>query len=540
MTVHAWLRDLDEASLEAWANRGLLRRARKLLEGQGETCWVLNEQGGQAELDGYQQALKGVGFEALSCNCPVFGVCHHQLALLLGLQQHLAGQATERPNTQPAAAEEPWLIERVEARQQILGRAAISKAQRWLAQGVKAQILIDERRLQATLQTSAVIELSIPRAGGLAASLCSCREARCAHRALVVLQLQGDRAPDGTAALQPQQTRLLESLDGWLDELLKLGLGATSGLLVSRGQALATELQQADLPRPGRLLARLAAALDAEQQAMAASSVRQLRQLLAELLAYRRALARTPLPQPLRYLAGVHRQRFEPCQSLSLYCIASQCWETSSGYKGFSVHFISPESGRCYSLSESRSQALDADWNAAQALHRTTFAGVTINRLLGMHCLLEQGWISEEGRLSNREGTRLRVIGSWTFDEPALLRLTADAWLEKVAAQRRQWLYRNDPEAWAVIGLDSLQAPQFERLSQRWIGQGCTEEGRCFPLILPVGPTSARAAKRLVRAAEAPAWLFGSWRREGGQASFWPVAVCSRTKGLTQLFSEAP
>lgn len=539
MSIRAWVQGLDEATLEAWANRGLLRRAQKLLEGLDGERWLLEEQGAHVRLDGHRQTLTGIGFEALACSCPVFGPCHHLLALLLGLQQQLMQDVPAATDTPPLHAAEPWLIENPEERLLVLGRAAITKAQRWLAQGMVAELLIDERRLQATLQTPARTELRIPRAGGLAASLCSCREARCAHRALVVLQLTGENGEEGAAALQPRQRRLLESLDAWLDEFLMLGLGAISGLLVSRAQALATELQQADLPRPGRLLARLAAALVAERQAMAASSVRQMRQLLAELLAYRRALARTPLPQSLMQLAGVHRQRFVPCQSLSLYCVSASCWETASGYRGYSVHFISPQSGRCYSLSESRSLALEPHWDAAHALRQATFAEHAVSRLLGMHCLLEQGWISEEGRLSNRDGTRLRVLGSWSLDELSLLRLTAQGWLDKVALQRREWLYRNDPDGWGVIGVSALQAPRFERLSQRWIGQGFTEEGSVFPLILPAGAASARAAARLGRATEIPVWLFGNWRLEGGQAFFWPVTVCCPVKGLTHLFSEA-
>lgn len=538
MSMRQWLLGLDEATLESWANRGLLRRARKLLESASEPYGVLDEQGARASLEGYEQTLGGVGFDALNCTCPAFGPCQHLLALLLGLQQQLA---REPQVVAPAVVthDEPWRVDSAEALQQLFGRAVLNRAQRWMAQGHRAQIRIDARQLQARLALPRPFELSIPRAGGLPASLCSCRETGCAHRALVMLQLGDQWQLQAANALRPSQLQVLEALDVWLEAFLKVGLGAVSGLLVASAQALATELQQADLPRLGRLLARLGAALEDERQAMAASSVRQLRQLLAELLAYRRALARTPLPQPLPVLAGLHRQRFEPCQpSLELYCLAAQCWQTQSGYRGFSLYFMEAGSGRCYSLSESRSLALEPRWEPQVALQQGHFGGVALSSLIGMHCLLERGWASDQGRLSNREGTCLRKLGPWQEAALPALRLGASCWLTRLARQRRQWLYHSEPDGWGMLDLRLSQAPTFERLSQRWQGLGHDAAGDAVALLLAAGPEAARAAATLQRFDGQALWLFGNWRLQGRQIGFWPVAFYTPGHGLVQLFCE--
>lgn len=538
MSIREWLLGLNEAMLESWANRGLLRRGRKLLESAGEQRWALNEHGARANLDGYEQSLGGVGFDAMSCTCPTFGPCQHLLALLIGLQQQLASEP-QTVATAVATSEEPWRVDSAELLQQLFSRAALNRAQRWMAQGHKAQIRIDAHELQASLALPKPFEVTIPRAGGLAASLCSCRETGCAHRALVMLQFGDDWLPQETKALHLSQLQVLEQLDSWLEAFLKVGLGAVSGLLVSRALALATELRQADLPRLGRLLGRLSSALDDERRAMAASSVRQLRQILSELLVYRRALASTPLPQPLVVLAGLHRQRFEPCEaSLELYCVAAQCWQTQSGFRGFSVYFLEASSGRCFSISESRSLALEPRWDPQEALQQGYFGGVALSSLIGMHWRLERGWASAHGRLSNREGTRLCQLGPW--DETALpsLRLSATRWLAGLALQRRQWLYHSEPDAWGMLDLQLTRVPAFERLLQRWVGEGRGIAGEAVTVLLAAGAQAAKAAARLQGFEGQWIWLFGNWRLQGRQLGFWPMTAFTPSAGLIQLFCE--
>src|SRR3989338_2258988 len=151
MSLQAWLRAVDDEALVAWANRGLLRRGQKLLEQQVPASWSLDEAMASATLDGHRQAVKGVGFEQLHCDCAALGPCHHLVCLLLGLRERLQGGegVPEEPAATEAAA--PWLMPDAEARLALLGRVALSRGQRWQAQGLVAPGGIDDSKLGAAL-----------------------------------------------------------------------------------------------------------------------------------------------------------------------------------------------------------------------------------------------------------------------------------------------------------------------------------------------------------------------------------------------------
>ena len=67
-TLIAWIKDLNEDYLADWANRGLLRRGRKLAESQDASICVVAETGYQAEIEGQQQTLEAPSFEHLNCS----------------------------------------------------------------------------------------------------------------------------------------------------------------------------------------------------------------------------------------------------------------------------------------------------------------------------------------------------------------------------------------------------------------------------------------------------------------------------------------
>src|SRR5690606_1047094 len=121
----------------------------------------------------------------------------------------------------------------------------------------------------------------------------------------------------------------------------------------------------------------------------------------------------------------------------------------------------SPTDRRCYSLSESRSQALHPDWSAEGALAQAMLADQPAVKLLGMECLLERGWVSEDGRLSARVGTRLRVIGPWPKEALSALADAPAARLLRIAEHRQAWLYRSDPQPWGLVSARLLKAPVF-------------------------------------------------------------------------------
>src|SRR3954451_6539854 len=87
---------LDTSSLEALANKGLLRRAQKDLE-RGVETKILGETGNALRLRiaEFEVSLPDSGPAAAKCSCPAAGVCQHILAAVIFLQKPTAETASE-------------------------------------------------------------------------------------------------------------------------------------------------------------------------------------------------------------------------------------------------------------------------------------------------------------------------------------------------------------------------------------------------------------------------------------------------------------
>ena len=129
--LRRWLQSLSEEHLLTWSNRGQLRRARKLLameDGGAEVA--LAEDGASGRIDGHEQSLSAVGFDALACSCPATGQCHHLVAFLLVLHELAVEQAA------PDAAEDAgpqtpyWRVTDEGELLRALGRANVRAAER--------------------------------------------------------------------------------------------------------------------------------------------------------------------------------------------------------------------------------------------------------------------------------------------------------------------------------------------------------------------------------------------------------------------------
>ena len=187
--------------------------------------------------------------------------------------------------------------------------------------------------------------------------------------------------------------------------------------------------------------------------------------LLAALWMLLRGLAQQPLPRPLQELAGVHRRSYRRVQGLCLHAVAAELWLARGGQRGFSVHLQDAASGRFLTWSASRAEGFDPQWEPAQALESETLGGLTARQLLqGPHVLVD-GWVSDDGRLSARDATRLvaaQAAGPLPgADDPQVLlrrhlqELHADPW-------------RQQPPLWARWKVSGSGLPQTDLLLQRW------------------------------------------------------------------------
>lgn len=532
MTLHEWLINLSDEYLIAWANKGLMRRGQKLLTAQNPQTWSLASNRAQARLDDTEQHLHGIGFDYLHCSCASVGPCHHLIAFLIGLRQRLKQQTAEidtfEAETNPDPDQpSPWLITDLLERQKELGKSNLEQAQRWLAQGLESLLTEQAEGLHAELPEPLSARVMIPRSGGISMSLCSCKEPRCAHRALVILQICRDSGVDEETtvdALTNGQREVLGSLNQWLRLLALQGMSGMPRLQIERARGLVTELQQVDLPLPGRQLARVAEMLEQEWQHQSISSPARLRESLAPLYANLSALSLQPLPQPLADLAGRHRRRYKLRRDLDLIGISLEVWKTLSGFHGYSAYFYAPKEDCFYQLSEARNLELDPNWQPLAALNNARFGHYRLSNLIGSHFRLLRGWASEDRRLSAREDCQLSDLEAKT--DAALFSYASD--LAQISLRLADKVKTNpyglDLDPYAMIGVKGAVTLSFDRYQQHWHGEGYDRFGRVFKLTLPNTAQANLATQQLLNIASVQA-LFGRWRIQTDYLCLEPIAV---------------
>lgn len=396
-----WIRSLDEASVAAWANKGLVRRGLKVLADGAGAQWSTGAGEATARIEGFTQHIGRVGFEHARCDCPAQVTCHHLCAFLLGLGHHLPAAETAAE-----AAPADWRLTDSDKLAALLGAAALRKALQWLANDIEADLENEAGSITGTLELTETLVVRLPAVGGLAAALCSCRKPACVHRALVVLQARREAGqpipPLPPVALDPDAAKRLGHVRGWMESLVIQGWSGSGQAFLDQGEALAVELKQAQMPRLCAALQQLVALL--RQDSPGAQDA------LAALWMLLRGLQATPLPRPLRELTGVHRRGYGAVGELELHCAGVERWSTPAGHHGFSVHFWAPARQGYLDWSEVRQQALAPDWDPDQALAQADLGGLAVKAMIGAPCMLAAGWVSVNGRLSGRDGTRVRAL----------------------------------------------------------------------------------------------------------------------------------
>ncbi|NHZ32858.1 hypothetical protein [Massilia rubra] len=403
-TLFDWIRSLDEDSVAAWANKGLVRRGLKVLADSADAHWACGAGEATARIDGFTQHIGRVGFEHARCDCPAQVTCHHLCAFLLGLGRHVPAAGTAENAVESAAAPD-WRLLDSDKLGAALGAAALRKALQWLANDIEADLEHQAGSVSGTLALAEAVTVRLPAVGGLAAALCTCRKPACAHRALVVLQARREAGqpipPLPPVALDADAGDKLAHLHGWLTSLVIQGWSGSGQAFLDQGEALAVELRQAQIPRVCAALQQLVALL--RQDSGGAQDA------LASLWMLLRGLQASPPPRPLRELTGVHRRGYGAVSDLELHCAGVERWETAGGHHGFSVHFWAPARQAWLAWSEVRQKALAPEWDPDQALAQADLGGLALASMLGAPCTLVAGWVSANGRLSGRDGTRMQA-----------------------------------------------------------------------------------------------------------------------------------
>ncbi|RSZ60930.1 hypothetical protein HF313_17420 [Massilia atriviolacea] len=511
-----WIRSLDDDGVAAWANKGLVRRGLKVLADGADPQWRIGDGEAGARIEGFTQQIGKLGFEHARCDCPAQVTCHHLCAFLLGLRQHLPDSAAEAA---PAPAD--WLLADSDRLGALLGTAALRKALQWLANDTEAELEHLPGVVTGTLELTEPVIVRLPAVGGLAAALCSCRKPACAHRALVVLQARRESGqpipPLPPVALDADAADRLGHLRGWMASLVIQGWSGSGQAFLDQGEALAMELKQAQMPRVCAALQQLVGLL--RQDSGAAQDA------LAALWMLLRGLQASPLPRPLRELTGVHRRGYGAVGGLELHCTGVERWSSAGGHHGFSLHFWAPARQDYLVWSEVRQQALAPEWDPDHALMHADLGGLALTSMLAAPCVLASGWVSGNGRLSGRDGTRVHALAG-ELCLPLIEDLTP--LIARMAADLHEDPWRVAAPAAVCIGIARQEALQGDRGGGAWSMAACDAAGNPLRLQGGFDGMDATVHQELHKAQRA-GWrmeaLFGYLRIERGALSIRPVSV---------------
>lgn len=368
---------LDDDALAALANKGLLRRAKKDLEGATPSIEAVED--GLVKVAVGDVVVQLPGHPAGSaCTCPAAGVCRHVLAALLYVRddpQLTASESSAQPGLDGAADSPQQIGEPAgsplpspaevfanldeKALQKWAGKTLLRKAMRFVAGDQDVEIEAGAALVVRFPQWNVTCRW-IP-SGELTGMLCSCpAETVCEHAVAAVIAYQVSL---GKRQIQPEQTVLqqstgaprsraevLESVGGVLREMVSLGLARLSLATAARLTTLAVSAHGVDLPRLERMLKSLADEIHLALRRDAQTSAARLLSLAGRIEALRFGLINSQSAS----LVGQHRSRYFEVGHITLIGLGAQHWRSQGGYHGLTVHFWDQSRGAWATWSESR------------------------------------------------------------------------------------------------------------------------------------------------------------------------------------------
>lgn len=361
--IAALVAAFDDASWEALASKGLLRRARKDIEKGIEF----------EEIDGASDVLTirvspfvitmGPGGPAdASCTCPSSGICQHVISVGLHLQRlALDSEAPAAVLTDETIRAEISLIT-IELLKKWAGHAEYRSGVTLLEKNSMEPIIEYRDTVLIRLMPSALEVRYVPR-GGLDGMIVSGPHPK---RAVVAALLALKKSLGIEVAVKTAQERLLDmsgtprtrgeilnSACSVLEDAIDVGLTHVSAVLSDRLKTLSVSAQAASLPRVA--LALKAVAEECESILNRESRANESRMLLsiARLYALMDAI-RSNDSGARPDLIGTVRRQYVEVPEIELTGVGAYTWATSSGFRGLTVLFWSNSSKEFLSWSETR------------------------------------------------------------------------------------------------------------------------------------------------------------------------------------------
>ncbi|MDH6258079.1 SWIM zinc finger domain-containing protein [Bradyrhizobium sp. BR13661] len=483
--------EIDDATLEATASKGIVRRA------GADAVNVQFEKIGADEIVGRIEdatvRLDDKGLGKARCTCPAATVCRHKIAVVLALRARAGESQAAAPVVETDWPARLATFDR-KTLQSAVGKTGLREAIRLLALAELATIEPSRASLRVVVRSNAEeIEIVIPGQGGFGAIASALPERRrpAGHAAAILAARQhfGHEAIelDDAEAVADQGGFVLDGplLAAMRDAVCRAyaqGFAVPSRALEERLTLLAVSGRAEAMPRLSASLRRIAEGLDQRRSRNVNHDPVELLREIASAHALLYAMSQTGDEARLRRLAGKARAEYEPVGDFDLIGLGATLFETITGAVGVTSHFVEPATGQRFTATLARATTHDTRFDPRAAYQTQAIWGHTLARLSSATFRLSGAQASSTGRLSLSQTSRAETvqpfrpnrdaIAAWAQDHTSpLAGLAYVSWpmlADHLARQFAPSLDAPPLSAQPVVLLPSRVAPvAFDDLTQR-------------------------------------------------------------------------
>ena len=387
----------DDASWEALANKGLLRRARKDLE-KGLEINVREGPSGTLQIDvpPFVVSMTAAGPGAATCTCPTPGICQHILAAGLQLQSTATEIPEEKVTVNPDFIRDEIRLLTSERLKAWVGSVEYRRAVDLFAKNSLPPVIEYSDTVVIRLLPSAVEVRFVP-GGGLEGLILPRQQGkRAGVAALLALRRSLGFEIPATAAQQSlvdttgtprTKKEILDSACSVLEDAVAVGLSHASEMLVSRLITLAVSAQGAQMPRVSLALRTVADEVKSILAREARADETRLLLLIGRVYALMDAIRANSDHRSVE-LAGTARAQYVEVPELELSGIGAYTWQSGSGYIGLTLIFWANQTSEFLTWSYARPEIQRADararffgdgpWDGAQSPKQVSAANLKL------------------------------------------------------------------------------------------------------------------------------------------------------------------
>ena len=486
---------LDDEAYTTYANKGLLRRARKEME-KGPAVKIIETGPDSLRISvaDFVVSMDVSGISKAACTCSSSGSCWHIILAFLSLG-NLGGAQVPQTNAH-TTTEDEWLVLTEEQLRKWAGAEAYRKAFRLSSENVESSDFPDvlfsgdiKCRLVAGAGLDGVLSNAPPRL----------RQTYAVATVLAYRRANGVEiapAPFSDASPAELNLGLLRKVQSLLESSVEAGLNHLSLSTLQRMQSLSVRCRAEGLVRPCLELESCATEMERVLARHARADLPGLFDKMARLYGLTESICNQGGAATGEY-TGAHRAKYESGGTLDLTGLGTYPWETESGFIGLTALFWSPSRQAYFSWSDSRPKHSMAGFTPAKRLEEEApwTGGGRLQTLSRTSFRLENPKSSPEGRLSAHNGCRATDCSS-QLDSQALPPAFS-LWSELREAQARKrvvGLRREGPlEAVVRIQAKKWHRPHFDEAEQRLTIPVEDTKGEVLLILVPFSELTAPA-----------------------------------------------